>query len=221
MMEEAGMATAYLQDIRRQKDIELLHAVKASVAENPLKTFEILESKGQYHEIKSAKERQCVIVKAITQLAPQEYLNGNTLQNLLLVSSNADRQTNNQAIRNTYVAQGVLSPGDTYNITVNKDDNLIQEQRNFSLGDRIIFTANDSRLGVKNGTLGQIKSIHDGYFIVQTDNGKKVSFSIQQYNHLDHAYALTSYKGQGMTVSNVLSRYGDEKHSTIAQLSVC
>lgn len=40
-----GMATAYMEDIRRQKDIELLNAVKESVKGDTLNTYKILEQK--------------------------------------------------------------------------------------------------------------------------------------------------------------------------------
>lgn len=42
---EAGAGTAYLEDIRRQRDLELLEAVRQSVKGDTLKTYEIMEKR--------------------------------------------------------------------------------------------------------------------------------------------------------------------------------
>ncbi len=64
------------------------------------------------------------------------------------------------------------------------------------------------RLGVENGSIGSIETIDNNVFNVLLDNGKHISFDITKYNTVDHAYALTVHKSQGMTVQKVLCDMG-------------
>lgn len=204
-MEEAGMHTAYLTDIKRQKDCKLLQAVQESVSGEHLTTFEILESQGNYREIDIRKKRMEAIVKEISSIPLVKYVEKDKLYQLLLVSTNADRKAYNQAIREAYIEKGELQQGNKYTISVQKNGKTISEQRYFTPGDRIIFTRNDSSLKVKNGTLGRIISIQWPRMTVRTDSERDITFDMTQYTHIDYAYAVTSYKAQGMTVNKVVA----------------
>ena len=82
--------------------------------------------------------------------------------------------------------------------------------RQFSEGDRMLFTRNSIQLGVKNGTLGKLTRISTNQqgeceMTVMTDEGNTVKFSptaVDGYNHLDHGYAMSVHKAQGATVSS-------------------
>ena len=201
-MEEKGMATAHLYDIRRQKDIELLQAVRESVKGDTLNTFNTLEAKGHYKEITDKEERMRSIKDEMTAAPLEEYQ-----KNLLLVSTNADRRAYNKAIRAEYVERGELDEGQSYKITVHEGDKDRHEKRNFAEKDRIIFTANDKRLGVMNGTMATIERIRGNEIMARIDGakGEKVTFNMDRYNNIDHAYAVTNYKAQGMTVDKVVA----------------
>jgi conjugative relaxase domain, TrwC/TraI family len=71
-------------------------------------------------------------------------------------------------------------------------------------GDRIIFLKNDRQLGVKNGTLAQVEFIAEGKdkttVHARTQDGQVVKFSDQDYGHVQHGYAVTTHKAQGVTV---------------------
>lgn len=69
-----------------------------------------------------------------------------------------------------------------------------------SVGDRILFTKNDGFLGVKNGMLGTLVSYEADRVIVALDDGGTVDFSVDEYSNIDHGYATTIHKSQGMTV---------------------
>ena len=76
-------------------------------------------------------------------------------------------------------------------------------------------------LGVKNGTLGTIDGFDGWKFEVNLDKGGKVVFDIRDYNHIDHGYAATIHKSQGITVDKAFvmpSKYMD-KHSTYVAMS--
>lgn len=198
-MIDAGMATAHLYDIRRQKDAELLQAVRESVQGNHLKTYETLNNKGCYVEITDKKERQQAITEKMTALPIVEYG-----KNLLLVSTNADRKAYNQYIRSEYVHRGEIEDGKTFKITIHIGEKDRQEECNFADKDRIIFTANDKRLGVMNGTMATIEKIIGDEITARTDAGQIISWNMEKYNSIDHAYAVTNYKAQGMTVEKVI-----------------
>ena len=198
-MEEAGMATAHLTDIRRQKDVELLQAVRESVKGDHLKTFEKLDKAGDYREVKDKTARQEAIKAEMTAEKLQNYK-----KNLLLVSTNADRKIYNKAIRAEYVKRGELGEGQKQKITVHEGEKDKTESRNFAVNDRIIFTANDNKLRVKNGTMAQIEQVDGNCITANTDAGKKVIWHMDQYNSIDHSYAVTGYKAQGMTVDKAV-----------------
>ena len=207
-MEEAGMATAHLYDIRRQKDMELLEAVRESVQGDHIKTFEKLAEQGKtevnpqgnYREVADKTARQEMIKADMTVAPIDEYKN-----NLLLVSTNKDRKAYNTAIREEYVRRGELAKGESFKVTTHDGEKDRTEKRNFAEQDRIIFTANDNRLGVKNGTMATIEHIDGQEITARTDGGERITWDMGKYNSIDHGYAVTNYKAQGMTVDKVVA----------------
>src|ERR1019366_1246415 len=72
-------------------------------------------------------------------------------------------------------------------------------EREFSVGDRIQFTATDKSLGVANRDLAAIEAIHpDGRLFVRLDNNRQIEFNPNEHRHLDHGYAVTSHSSQGL-----------------------
>jgi hypothetical protein len=93
--------------------------------------------------------------------------------------------------------------------------------RSFARGDRVMFLQNERGLGVKNGTLGTIEQVSAQSMTVQTDDGRCVQFDLKDYNKIDHGYAATIHKAQGMTVDrvHVLATPGLDAHSSYVALS--
>jgi ATP-dependent exoDNAse (exonuclease V) alpha subunit len=80
-----------------------------------------------------------------------------------------------------------------------------EQERAFSVGDRIQFTAPNQELKIANRELGSIERISsNGAMTLKFDNGREMSFDAQRHPHLDHGYAVTSYSGQGQTADRVL-----------------
>jgi Ti-type conjugative transfer relaxase TraA len=94
-------------------------------------------------------------------------------------------------------------------------------ERAFASGDRIMFLRNERGLGVKNGTLGRIEQVTSQRMAVRTDDGRSVAFDTKDYAHLDHGYAATIHKAQGMTVdsAHVLATPGMDSHGAYVALS--
>jgi conjugative relaxase-like TrwC/TraI family protein len=100
-------------------------------------------------------------------------------------------------------------------------------ERNFSVGDRIQFTAPYRDKRIANRELGTIEEIRsDGILSIQLDSGRRVEFSTQKHAHIDYGYAVTSYSSQGVTADRVLvnvdTRQAHEKllNSRFAYVSI-
>ncbi len=94
-------------------------------------------------------------------------------------------------------------------------------ERGFARGDRVIFLQNERGLGVKNGTLGAIEQVSTQSMSVRTDDGRSVRFDLKDYDRIDHGYAATIHKAQGMTVdrTHVLATPGLDAHGGYVALS--
>jgi ATP-dependent exoDNAse (exonuclease V) alpha subunit len=98
--------------------------------------------------------------------------------------------------------------------------------RNFSIGERIQFTAPDKSLGVANRDLAFIESIHpDGRVIAGLSDSRRIEFNAREHPHFDHGYAVTSHSSQGLTAERVLvhadtSVHPDLLNSRFAYVSV-
>ena len=94
-------------------------------------------------------------------------------------------------------------------------------ERQFASGDRIMFLRNERGLGVKNGTLGTIEQVSPQRIAARTDDDRSVAFDTKDYAHIDHGYAATIHKAQGMTVdrTHVLATPGIDSHGAYVALS--
>jgi hypothetical protein len=84
-----------------------------------------------------------------------------------------------------------------------------------------MFLQNERGLGVKNGTLGTIEQVSTQSMTVRTDDGRGISFDLKDYDRIDHGYAATIHKAQGMTVdrTHVLATPGMDAHGSYVALS--
>jgi len=91
----------------------------------------------------------------------------------------------------------------------------------FASRDRVMFLQNERSLGVKNGTLGTIEQVSAQNMTVQTDDGRSVAFDLKDYDRIDHGYAATIHKAQGMTVdrTHVLATPAMDAHGSYVALS--
>jgi hypothetical protein len=84
-----------------------------------------------------------------------------------------------------------------------------------------MFLQNERGLGVKNGTLGTVEQVSAQSMNVQTDDGRSIAFDLKDYDRIDHGYAATIHKAQGMTVdrTHVLATPGMDAHGSYVALS--
>ncbi len=74
--------------------------------------------------------------------------------------------------------------------------------RAFAIGDQILCLRNDRRIGVRNGTTGQLADITADQATITTPDGQQISLphNYLAAGHLTHNYATTIHKAQGATV---------------------
>jgi len=94
-------------------------------------------------------------------------------------------------------------------------------ERDFAPGDRLMFLRNDRNLEVKNGTLGEIERVSPQNITVKLDGGRSITFDTKDYANIDHGYAATIHKSQGMTVdrAHILATPGLDRHAAYVSLS--
>jgi conjugative relaxase-like TrwC/TraI family protein len=88
-------------------------------------------------------------------------------------------------------------------------------EREFSVGDRLQFTAPNRDLGVANRDLGTVQKIDEtGKMTVNMDGGRdrSVTFDPSEMRHFDHGYAVTSHSSQGLTSERVLVNMDTNVH---------
>ena len=132
---------------------------------------------------------------------------------IILTHTNDQVRELNDAARGRLRASGELGN----DVTIRTE----RGEREFASGDRIMFLRNERGLGVKNGTLGTIEHVTSQRMTVRTDDGRSVAFDTKDYAHLDHGYAATIHKAQGMTVdhAHVLATPGMDSHGAYVALS--
>jgi Ti-type conjugative transfer relaxase TraA len=132
---------------------------------------------------------------------------------IILTHTNDEVRALNEAGRMRMRAAGDL--GNEVRVTVERGD------RGFASGDRVMFLQNERGLGVRNGTLGTVEQASAQSMTVQTDDGRSVQFDLKNYNKIDHGYAATIHKAQGMTVdcTHVLATPGMDAHGSYVALS--
>jgi Ti-type conjugative transfer relaxase TraA len=105
------------------------------------------------------------------------------------------------------------------------DDRVLQTERGeraFAVGDRLMFLRNERSMGVKNGTLGTVEQVDHGGMVVRLDgSGAAVAFDLKDYPQIDHGYASTVHKAQGVTVdhAHLLASDGLDRHAAYVGMS--
>lgn len=132
---------------------------------------------------------------------------------IILTHTNDEVRDLNLTARDRLRQAGALGQ----NVTVRAE----RGERQFAVGDRVMFLKNDRGLGVKNGMLGEIEQVSPTQMTVRLDAGRSVDFDLKDYAQVDHGYAATIHKSQGVTVdrAHVLATPGMDRHGAYVALS--
>ncbi|QPC93279.1 Ti-type conjugative transfer relaxase TraA [Mesorhizobium sp. INR15] len=167
------------------------------------------DDKGMVHQAATRDEARSDLVERWDrdrQTQPQA-------SRIILTHTNDEVRALNKEARERMRAAGDL--GEDVQVNVERG------ARTFAIGDRVMFLRNERGLSVKNGTLGVIEEVSVQSMVVRTDDGRSVRFDLKDYAHIDHGYAATIHKAQGMTVdrTHVLATPGLDAHGSYVALS--
>lgn len=148
---------------------------------------------------------------------------------IMLAYTREDVKALNQLARVTLHESGELQGADTILETE-------RGLRSFTAGDRMMFLRNERSMGVKNGTLGTVLAIEgrgEGAILTvaldghgRADLGKDkdacvLTFEMKNYAHIEHGYAATIHKAQGVTVdhAHVLASSHMDRHAAYVAMT--
>jgi Ti-type conjugative transfer relaxase TraA len=200
---------AEIGEVRRQQDDWQREATRDLANGKPGIALEAYRSHGMVHEAVTREQARGDLIERWDrgrQEAPER-------SRIILTHTNDEVRALNEAARERMRSAGDL--GDEVRVTVERGG------RGFAIGDRVMFLQNERGFGVKNGTLGTIEQVSTQSMTVQTDDGRSVRFDLKDYNRIDHGYAATIHKAQGMTVdrTHVLATPGMDAHGSYVALS--
>ena len=199
---------AEIGEVRRQRRDWQRDATRDLASGKTGNALEAYRSHGMVHEAQTREQARGDLIDRWDrdrQASPD--------RSRMITHTNDEVRALNEAARKRMREAGSL--GDEVRVTVERGD------RSFVSGDRVMFLQNERGLGVKNGTLGTIEQVSARSMTVQTDDGRSVQFDLKDYNKIDHGYAATIHKAQGMTVDriHVLATPGMDAHSSYVALS--
>ncbi|MFA5976542.1 MAG: TraI/MobA(P) family conjugative relaxase [Elusimicrobiota bacterium] len=196
IMERVGAAE--LTDIRRQKEDWSRAASKQFArGEDIAEAFNAYDERGRVR-LADTNEKALADVAAAwladfeADRANPERSHLGAKERIVLAYRNADVRSLNDSIRAELKERGVL--GESFKFAT------IAGERDFAVGDRVVFTQNDPRLGVQNGVLGTVEQAVDKRLTIRTDSGELRGFDQDRYRHIDYGYAITVHKSQGITL---------------------
>jgi Ti-type conjugative transfer relaxase TraA len=200
---------AEIGEVRRQREDWQRDATRDLATGRTGNALDAYRSHGMVHEAQTREQARGDLIERWDrerQAAPER-------SRIILTHTNDEVRALNEVARERMRAAGGL--GDDVRLTVERG------ARHFAGGDRVMFLQNERGLGVKNGTLGTIEQVSGQSISVQTDDGRSVRFDLKNYNRIDHGYAATIHKAQGMTVdrAHVLVTPGLDAHGSYVALS--
>ncbi len=181
-----------ITEIRRQSQVWQRQASHDFARGNIEAALKVYEDQGCIHAADSEASAMDALVK--DYVADLKHDPNKQSSRLILTHRRKDVAKLNSAVRKSLTANGNLKGEQKYETT--------NGAKKFAVGDRILFTKNDTDLGVKNGTLGTVLKTNEQSITVQPDDEKAepIVVDLEAYNSLDHGYAVTVHKSQGATV---------------------
>ena len=198
-----------ITEIRRQRDDWQRGATRALATGRTGEAIHAYGDNGMVHSAETREDARAELVEGWNDARTSDP----TKSRIILTHTNAEVRDLNIAARDKLRDHGELG-GDV-------DVKTERGARQFASGDRMMFLRNERGMGVKNGTLGTIEGVTPGHMAVRTDDGRSVSFDLKDYAHIDHGYAATFHKSQGVTVdqAHILATPGMDRHSAYVGLT--
>jgi conjugative relaxase-like TrwC/TraI family protein len=175
-MQQAGMAVAPLETIRRQRDPNLRRAVSFASEGRIPEALTLLESQNRVQEIAAAAERYEAIAG--------EYAAAHQAGKRVLVVSpaNDERRELNLAIRDLLRSHGGIgAEGVEHTILVNRNFTRAQRThaRNYEIGEVVLYRRGSTRLGLSRHSYATVEAVERkrNRITVRTEDGRIVAYS--------------------------------------------
>ena len=172
-LQEAGMRTARLDEIVRQKDPALKSAVELLATGQVSAALDALQQQGRVKEIPNAEERIRAIAKSYVE----------SPENTLIVSpDNASRRELNVAVRQELKANGSLAPEDhTFRVLVQRQDMTGAERSwasHYEINDVVRYTRGSKAIGIEAAAYASVVAINPAanQLTVEKANGELATY---------------------------------------------
>jgi len=168
-LQEAGMATAHMQQIERQRGERLRRAVELAAKGE---TSRSLATIGDVREIRDDGQRRAVIARDYARMAPEE-----RARTIVVAGTNEARRELNRAIREDL---GLEGKGHEYSVLVRRDTTQAERAfaKNYAPGELIQPERDYPRAGLERGALYEIVENGPGNRLtVRDEHGKSLEFS--------------------------------------------
>jgi conjugative relaxase-like TrwC/TraI family protein len=192
-LQEAGMKTAQLDQIMRQKDPALLKAVEHLSNNETAIGVEMLSRQGRITEIVDAQERIAAIAKNYAE----------SPENTLIVSpDNASRRIINQAVRLELQALGIVESKDHPMRVLTPRNDMTGADRQWASryepGDVLHYTRGSKAHGIESRSYARVVTINpkENLVTVHTPDGQQVTYDpsrlrgIAAYREIEREFAI-------------------------------
>jgi conjugative relaxase-like TrwC/TraI family protein len=154
-LQEAGMRTARLDEIVRQKDPALKSAVELLATSQVSAALDALQQQGRLKEIPNAEERVRTIAKSYVE---------SPVNTLIVSPDNASRRELNLAVRQELKANGSLAPQDhTFRVLVLRQDMTGAERswaNQYEINDVVRYTRGSETIGIEAAAYASVVAIN-------------------------------------------------------------
>jgi Ti-type conjugative transfer relaxase TraA len=198
-----------ITDIRRQREDWQRDATRQLATGRTGEALQAYEERGRVHASDTRQQARANLIERWDR----DRIAAPRASRIILTHTNDEVQALNDIARERLRVAGQL--GEDVRIGTERG------QRTFATGDRIMFLKNERSMGVKNGSLGIVQSVTSARMAVMLDDGRAVAFDLKDYVQIDHGYAATIHKAQGVTVdrTHVLATPGLDRHAAYVALS--
>ncbi len=192
-LQQAGMQTAQLDKIVRQRDPQLLKAVEHLSKNETEVGFQMLQQQGRVTEIVDPQERIAAIAKAYVALP----------ENTIIVSpDNASRRAINQAVREELQRLGVLQKQDhTFRVLTQRSDMTGADRAwaaRYQVGEVLHYVRGSTEHGIERGSYAQVVATNpqDNLLTVRKSTGEQVTYDpsrlrgISAYREIKREFAI-------------------------------
>jgi len=191
-LQEAGMRTAKLDEIVRQKDPALKSAVELLAKGQVSAALESLQQQGRVQEIPNAEERIRAIAKAYVE-SPEK--------TLIVSPDNASRRELNVAVREELKAKGALAPDDrTFRVLVQRQDMTGAERTwasHYEINDVVRYSRGSQAIGMEAGSYGSVVGVNPAanLLTVEKSSGEQATYDprrlagVSVYREIDREFS--------------------------------